>query len=362
MRLPKLPGLRLSLAGALLLALVIAVDVGRAARRRASSSPPPPPSSSGIWISPAEIRALPRSGPAWEAVYAAGQPALLAPVLSNEREDADVRLLAKAYVYCRTLNPAYRDQAIQAIRATMETENGGRTLALGRNLLPVVIAAELVQLGFSDRIAFSIWLGGVRHELLGGRTLISTHEDRPNNWGTNAGASRMAADLYLGDFEDLERAIAVFRGYLGDASAWSGFHYGDDLSWHADELNPLATNPLGASKLGFSIDGVLPDDQRRGGPFQWPPPVSNYPYGALQGAIAQALILHRLGHDVWSWQDQALLRAFRWLDEEAVNPIEGDDEWMGHLVNRYYGTAFPAPVPASPGKNMGFTDWTHPSP
>jgi hypothetical protein len=35
---------------------------------------------------------------------------------------------------------------------------------------------------------------------------------------------------------------------------------------------------------------------------------------------------------------------------------------MGHLVNRFYGTAFPAPVPAEPGKNIGFTDWTHPSP
>jgi len=28
-------------------------------------------------------------------------------------------------------------------------------------------------------------------------------------------------------------------------------------------------------------------------------------------------------------------------------------------VNKYYGTGFPAPVPSRPGKNMGFTDYTH---
>jgi hypothetical protein len=31
-------------------------------------------------------------------------------------------------------------------------------------------------------------------------------------------------------------------------------------------------------------------------------------------------------------------------------------------VNYYYGTAFPAPVPSRPGKNVGFTDWTHATP
>jgi hypothetical protein len=31
-------------------------------------------------------------------------------------------------------------------------------------------------------------------------------------------------------------------------------------------------------------------------------------------------------------------------------------------VNHFCGTDLPAPVPAPPGKNMGWTDWTHPSP
>jgi hypothetical protein len=110
------------------------------------------------------------------------------------------------------------------------------------------------------------------------------------------------------------------------------------------------------------VDGVLPDDQRRAGVFAWPPPVSNYPYGALQGAVAQAMIAERQGHPAWALEDAALVRALRWLEDEMGSPIQGDDAWLGHAVNHFLGTDFPAPVPAEPGKNMGWTDWTHPSP
>ena len=119
-------------------------------------------------------------------------------------------------------------------------------------------------------------------------------------------------------------------------------------------------NPAGATRDGRSIDGVLPDDQRRGGGFSWPPPRENYVYEALQGAIVQAVILARAGYDVFDWSDRALLRAYRWLDEQADYPAEGEDRWQMHLVNHYYGTTFPAAVPTTPGKNMAFTDWTHP--
>ena len=60
--------------------------------------------------------------------------------------------------------------------------------------------------------------------------------------------------------------------------------------------------------------------------------------------------------------NRALLRAFRWLHDEADFPAEGDDTWLPHLVNDAYGTTFPAPVPSRPGKAMGFSDWTHGSP
>ena len=31
---------------------------------------------------------------------------------------------------------------------------------------------------------------------------------------------------------------------------------------------------------------------------------------------------------------------------------------MVWIVNHAYGTSFPAALPAQPGKNMGWTDWT----
>jgi hypothetical protein len=108
-----------------------------------------------------------------------------------------------------------------------------------------------------------------------------------------------------------------------------------------------------------SIDGVLPDDQRRGGGFTWLPPKENYAYEGLQGLLLQAIILQRAGYDVFDWQDKAILRAFRWLHEEADFPAEGDDTWQPHVVNYFYGTTFPAPTPARPGKNFGWTDWVY---
>ena len=43
----------------------------------------------------------------------------------------------------------------------------------------------------------------------------------------------------------------------------------------------------------------------------------------------------------------------------TFNPPEGDDIWQPWLVNAVYGTDFPVESPTDPGKNMGWTDWTH---
>jgi hypothetical protein len=69
------------------------------------------------------------------------------------------------------------------------------------------------------------------------------------------------------------------------------------------------------------------------------------------------VILYRAGYDVWNWQDQAVLRAVKWLHTECSFPAGGDDTWEPHVINFFYATDFPAPTPASSGKNLGFTDW-----
>jgi hypothetical protein len=320
----------------------------------------------GIWISRDELASLPMSGPAWQQLKAAADGDLGKAEIADQDSNHDVRTLAVALVYGRTGDMSYRAKAADAIFSAIDTENGDRTLALGRNLVAYVLAADLIDFRGYDparEAQFRTWLGGVRYEELAGRTLISTHEDRPNNWGTHAGAARIAVDLYLGDRADLERAVAVFKGWLGDRAAYAEFTYDKDLSWHADSANPIGVNPAGATRDGHRIDGVIPDDMQRGGKFRWPPKHTNYPWGAMEGALVQALLLSRAGYDAWGWSDKALLRATQFLDEldREVGGwwAEGDDEWMPWLVNSAYGANFRVAQPARPGKNLGWTDWVY---
>lgn len=319
------------------------------------------PARDGIWISKAELAKLPASGAEWEHLKAAADGEHLQAKVSDQNSHHDTMTLAAALVYARTGDAAYRSKAAEAIASAIGTESGGRTLALGRNLVSYVIAADLIQLSTFDAAKekqFRQWLGEVRSERLSGKTLISTHEERPNNWGTHAGASRVAVDLYLHDDADLERAAHVFRGWLGDRAAYDGFKYGD-LAWQADGEHPVGINPAGAKKEGHSIDGVLADDQRRsGGGFSWPPAKENYAWEALQGAVVQAQLLARAGYDSWNWSDRALLRAVTWQYEVNEFPATGDDTWQIPLINHAYGSHFAVGAP-SVGKNMGFTDWMY---
>jgi hypothetical protein len=333
----------------------------------APSAPAPSASAAkprpGIWISRAELASRPTSGPAWAAVKKAADASPGTASIADQNSDHDVRTLAAALVYGRTGTASYRAKAAAGIAAAIGTERGGRTLALGRNLASYVIAADLVDLGAYDRgldARFRSWLSAVRKENLGGLTLITTHEQRPNNWGTMAGASRVAADVYLGDTADLARAARVFAGYLGDRTSYAGFRYGD-LSWQADPSRPVGINPPGASSHGLSIDGAPPDDMRRGCSPRVPPCATGYAWEGMQGVLVQAQILSRRGYDVWNWSHRAILREAQFLQRLDARFggwwATGDDTWQPWLLNHVYGTKFPT-SPARNGKIIGFTDWT----
>jgi hypothetical protein len=326
-------------------------DAGRGniAPRRAAAT-------KGIWISPAQVAALPARGQAWNALLAAANTPIGRPHLADQNDPTDVLTLAKALVGVRTGQRAYLEQARANIMAAIGTERGGETLALGRNLAPYVIAADLVGLSPAQDAEFRTWLRSTLTERLAGRTLRSTHEDRPNNWGTMAGASRAAVAAYLGDQAELARTAQVFKGWLGDRNAYAGFKYGD-LSWQADPLAPVGINPRGAIKEGHAIDGALPEEMRRGGTFQWPPLFTGYTWESLQGAVTQAEILHRAGYDAWQWQDRALLRAVQFLYGIGWKPV-GDDAWIPWLIDARYGTHYATDPRAAPGKVMGWTAWT----
>lgn len=320
-----------------------------------------------VWVDPAELRRLPAEGDEWEAVLAEADRDPGRADVADQDSDHDVRTLAAALVHARTGDPEYRERAAAGIADAVGTERGGRTLALGRNLVGYVVAADLIGLRAHDPeldARLRDWLEEVRDERLDdGRTLREAHDERPNNWGAMAGAARVAAAVYLGDRDDLERAAAVLRGYLGDRSAHAGFRFGDDLSWQAHEDEPVGVNPAAAVRDGIDVDGALPDDMRRGCPLREPPCETGYPWEALQGLVVQAEILSRQGYDAWAWSGRALLRAVEFLDrlDERFGgwSAEGDDGWQLHLVDRAYGTSFAPSRPGRPGKNMGFTGWTH---
>jgi hypothetical protein len=322
--------------------------------------------TTGIWIGVSELAELPTSGDAWNGLVARAGTPCSTPNLGDEADTANVCVLAKALVYARTGDLRARVAVVDALWTVANTDvYRGRALALGRELAAYVIAADLIALNGYDSALDSRFRATIRALLTaptsdGPANLIACHEKRPNNWGTHCGASRAAVAAYLGDARELARVARVFKGYLGDRESYVGFEYGE-LSWQCDPSRPVGINPAGCTKNGRSIDGVAPDDQRRGGGFTWPPPQENYVYEALQGALVQAVILHRVGYDTFNWENRALLRAFEWLHTHANFPARGDDTWIPHLVNHYYQRNFPASVPARPGKNAGWTDWTHPA-
>lgn len=317
----------------------------------------------GIWLSQAELAALPTSGSAFQAVKAAADGSLGAPAISNQDSDHDVNTLAVALMWQATGDSSYRSKAANAIMSAIGTEDGGRTLALARNLASYVIAADLIDLpGFNVEMGqeFTAWLSAVRNEAMSdGRSLVQMREARGNNWGTNGGAALAAANAYLGDTAALSREAQVFKGWLGDRSSYAGFSWGS-LSWQANPSAPVGVNPKDSTIQSRNVDGVLPDDQRRAGGFTWPPPCENYVWGGLGPALVEAEILSNVGYpDAPSWSDSALKRALVWVTNVAGCPANGDDVWAVWLGNSLYGLGFSASSPASPGKPMAWTAWTH---
>lgn len=322
-----------------------------------------PTGGEGILASPTDLAALPTSGPAWQNLLNWAGESAANPDIGDQNDQTDAVVVAKALVYARTGQSQYRQQVIAAIMEAMGTESGSGILAVARNLAAYVIAADLVRLDVEDDVVFRAWLEGVRFEVFDGKgpdlSLVSCHEQRPNNFGTHCGTSRLAAALYLGDEAEVQRAANVFRGWLGDRSAYAGFNFGSDLTWHCDPDRPVGINPSNCSKDGRPLGGVLPDDQRRAGSYQWPPPKENYVWEALQGAVTQAYILERQGYDSFGWSNQALHRAVRWLYMDADFQAGNDDTGTVWLINNVYSANFELGSSAArPGKNgLGFYDW-----
>ena len=135
----------------------------------------------GMITSPAELSALPMSGPAWDRMKAAADGSLGAPDIADFNSTHDVLTLAVALVYGRTGIQSYRVKAADAIMSAIGTEDGGEAVMLGRNLISYIIAADLIDFASFDpgrEAQFRSWLSAVRFEVFSDGSIVSEDSKR----------------------------------------------------------------------------------------------------------------------------------------------------------------------------------------
>src|SRR5215218_428196 len=146
--------------------------------------------------------------------------------------------------------------------------NTGDVLGTLRHLQTYIISADLIDLASFDPALngkFRTWLANeIRANYSGGGgggSVISIHNKKPNNFGTHAGATRIAAALYLGDANELKAARDVWYGWPTAAAClppqarpWTG------TSWQCTSSTPRGITATGCSRNRVSLDCVIPED------------------------------------------------------------------------------------------------------
>ncbi len=297
----------------------------------------------GIWTNSAELASIPTQGCGWERVkQGADQADPTSATLSDQDSNNNARILAAAIVYARTGASAYRNKVVAAVqRLVSQGKPDGRTLAWAREAGAYVMAADLVDY---QSAAFDDWLIDLAENWRAddNRTLLKMFRQRPNNWGSHAFASLSAIYAYLGDSTMLEE-IYTYWTQMVNGPTPKYVRYGSDKSWHVDTENPHLINPAGSVKQGMNIDGLVPDDMRRGDSFHTEPDPTGYPWEFLQGVIVAARIMERMDMPIWQVGDRAIYRAAAALQVRMEHEFggwqaSGDDEWLLPFLDDAYGT------------------------
>lgn len=346
----------------------------------ATQPPITPAVGNGIWISTAEISSRPTTGQEWSTMLSIAQSAsAIGANISDQNSTHDTDTLAMALVCVRLNDPAMCSKARAAVVDAIDTEQGGRWLAVGRNLGSYIIAADVLGLTddgnpSSDGSKVNAWLTRFYTRTLQANNDPSTqHTWRQSSWasGSNASAEEgfayAALSAYLNKTDGLQWSWTAFRRYAGDRTSTHTIT-SNDTSWQVNPNDIVGIQDKGATKGGCRIDGAIANDMSRGGSYSCTPGYTSYPWVGLEGAVPAALVLHRAGFPAFEVSGKAILRTHEYLWD--VRQRTGNTAWFDgtrsneviHLVNAYYKTNFLINTPvAGNGRTVDFTAWTHPS-
>ena len=343
------------------------------------SAPPPNVAvQSGIWLSQAELMALPTSGGAWDRLVSRSQQAIPRDDLSCQDASAPQAVMATALVAARLNDNALRAKVRDELMRAIGTENGStcghpdrnRPLGVGRNLAPYVIAADLIGFRAFDsgsEASWRNWLSTLRSKPLAGGWALDSAQARGDhsNWGAHQAAALTAANAYLGDAAQLAVDAAIARSWVDPTAAQNWVYYPDkhDYSWSATGIPPtVPVNPPGARKDGVNVDGIPLVDMQRGGGFTTGAPVTtDYPRESLVGRTVQFELLYRAGYNSYAWGNQGLLRVAQRL---LAFSQQWDPAWYDARINAYwilesrYRVGLPR-AEAARGRQVVGVDWTH---
>jgi len=317
----------------------------------------------GIWTSPIELKTKPLSGEAWNAVKSAADSLSTSPNpdLDNQDDSTNVQVMAAAIVYARTGDVNYRTKVVNALQKVEQFVPRGRTLAWARETGAYAIAADLV--GYRTA-AFEKKMRDMAETYKCSqlnKTLLEMYKQRPNNWGSQAFGSLTAIYRYLGDTKKLQEVrthyVLSVNGPMPSSASFGS------MSWQCSTSDPRWINKKGCVITCGSqanVDGIIPDDMRRGGSCQPNPLHTGYPWEGLQGFVMAARILDRAGLGIWQESDKAICRAASALQDGRFGSgwrATGDDEWQLPFLDSACGTNWSASYGSSKwtaGKNAGW--------
>jgi len=318
-----------------------------------------------IVYTPAEILAIPTTGAylaAWNRMKTFADGPMGAATM-DQNSNVDTNTLAAALVGVRLNSATHLNKAKQSLRDHIGLR--GYALEIGRNLPPLLIAADIM--GFREQ-AFVDWMTFLRTATGSGsgtgygapdtadNSIQDVAYNDPTNWGTMNMACLLALDLYLGN--SISAHANRFHDYLGQSSSgWKWEETAQAYAWQVFYPTRWTVLPVGATKSGINMSGCAPEDARRA-PF---PQASSYNQEAFQGTILSATILAYQGYPVSTWNNGAIGRMYEFITNSLGMDWIGDDVNSPWMVNYVMGTSYATTDPAVTrgAKNFGFAAWTH---